>query len=458
VKTRFLLAVAATGLALSTDALAFKVFEDQDKGIVVNVGVLLQPWAQYTKPKVGPPGAQWANGQGSALVGAPSTEEEGNGTGGSQAVNPSMDFFLRRARFIVSGTALKDIGFFFSVDQPDYGIGGSFGGLERNKRPFFIQDAFLTYQFAPEFKIDAGMMSVPMARHTIESAATLNALDFHSSVVRFPTGKNYHDTGVEVRGTVNFGAPVDLNYRLGLFEGVRNLGAEETPVEPVGATYPKLNDGGDPRVTGQLRLTHGSGESDFFLKGIYFSPTPIFSVGVGVDYQPKAVLKLAIPSPDPMDPSLGVGPQPGTYLTLSADAFVEYPFSADDEVLFKVNAFQYSEGWSRIQDSNMLEQGGVAGFAELGFRHAWIEPIVGIDYLKAKASDVAPITQRDSQILAYHGGVNFWINQHTFNVKLDVTTRQIQKEGRVSSTQTDQSLEKFTHQDMLATVQGQVFF
>ena len=59
VRTRFLLAVAATatGLVVSTDALAFKVFEDPDKGIVVNVGVLVQPWFQFTKPKVGSPGS-----------------------------------------------------------------------------------------------------------------------------------------------------------------------------------------------------------------------------------------------------------------------------------------------------------------------------------------------------------------------------------------------------------------
>ena len=105
-RTRFLLAVAATatGLVVSTDALAFKVFEDPDKGIVVNVGVLVQPWFQFTKPKVGPPGtaampampgtpAQESSlGQSSALVGAPSTTLEGNGTGGSPAVNPSFDF------------------------------------------------------------------------------------------------------------------------------------------------------------------------------------------------------------------------------------------------------------------------------------------------------------------------------------------------------------------------------
>ena len=43
---------------------------------------------------------------------------------------------------------MKDLSFFASVDQPDYGIGGSFGGLERNKRPL-IQDAFLTTSSRP---------------------------------------------------------------------------------------------------------------------------------------------------------------------------------------------------------------------------------------------------------------------------------------------------------------------
>jgi len=471
VRTRFLLAVAATatGLVVSTDALAFKVFEDPDKGIVVNVGVLVQPWFQFTKPKVGPPGVAGTPaspgmaatdsslGQSSSLVVAPSTQLEGNGTGGSPAVNPSFDFFLRRARFIISGS-MKDLSFFASVDQPDYGIGGSFGGLERNKRPFFIQDAFLTYQIAPEFKIDAGMMSVPFSRHTVESSGTLNTLDFHSDVVRSPTGKNYHDTGVQFRGTVGIGqgasGPLAINYRVGMFEGVRNLAAEETPVEPVGANYPKLNEKGIPRFAGQVRFTIGS-ESDFFMKGIYFSNTPIISFGVGADYQPNAVLKLAIPNDDPM---LAIGPLAGTYTALSADVFIEYPMSNDQEVILKGNAFKYNEGWSRIEGSTLLETGGTAFFGEAGYRFGQFEPVLGVDYLAAKDSDVAPITQRDHRILSYHGGLNYWVSQHTFNLKLDVTSRTIQKEGRKTQTQMGQDTEHFTHQDLIGTLQAQVFF
>ena len=50
------------------------------------------------------------------------------------------------------------------------------------------------------------------------------------------------------------------------------------------------------------------------------------------------------------------------------------------------------------------------------------------------------------------------MNQHTFNLKLDVTSRQIQKEGRKTATQAGQETEKFTHQDLISTLQAQVFF
>jgi hypothetical protein len=426
---------------VSSQALAYTVFEDEDKGITVNVGVLLQPWMQGTGPVHA--------GQGSAGIGAPSTLQEGDAVNAGKAANPSVDFFLRRARLYVGGTAFKHLSFFASVDQPDLGIDGSFGGVEQNHRPFFIQDAFLTYTFAPEFKIDAGMMSVPFARHTIESAGTLNGLDFHTDVVRFPTGKAYHDTGLEFRGTIG-GA---LNYRLGFFEGVRQLAAEETPVEPVGATYPDLNKDGVPRVAGQLRYNLVGTESDFFLKGIYFSPTPIISIGVGADWQPNAVLKLEIPN---ADPNLDVPPQPGTYTAFSADIFVEYPFSADDELILKANAYQYGEGWSRIQDATSLETGGIAAWGEVGFRHGLIEPILSVDYLKAKDSAVAPITRRDQAILAYHAGADIWVQQHTFNVKVDFGLRQKKIDAR--RTQTDSTFDNFKHEDLFATVQGQVFF
>jgi hypothetical protein len=97
------------------------------------------------------------------------------------------------------------------------------------------------------------------------------------------------------------------------------------------------------------------------LKGIYFSPTPLVSVGVGADWQSHSVYKL--------------DGERGDYFAFSADVFVEYPFSADDEIIAKANFFNYAEGTSTIGGSN-LPAGGVAYFGELGFRHAWIEPIV----------------------------------------------------------------------------------
>ena len=82
----------------------------------------------------------------------------------------------------------------------------------------YIQDAFLSYTFAPEFKIDAGMMLVPFSHHTIEGAIGLNTLDYHADMIRLPAGKVWRDNGVQFRGML--GGTL-IHYRLGIFEGVR---------------------------------------------------------------------------------------------------------------------------------------------------------------------------------------------------------------------------------------------
>jgi hypothetical protein len=164
-------------------------------------------------------------------------------------------------------------------------------------------------------------------------------------------------------------------------------------------------------------------EPDFFLKGIYFSATPIVSVGVGADFQPNSTYQLD-------------GGR-GNYFALSVDAFAELPFSAEDELIVKANFFNYAEGTSTIAASS-LPAGGIALFGEVGFRHDFIEPVVFVEYLKAR---------RDSlTILSPHVGVNFWAMKHTFNVKTDFGYRQTDRDGLPPL------------KDILWTTQGQVFF
>jgi hypothetical protein len=400
VKARLLLASVVASLSLSSPAFAAPVLVDAEKGIAVNLGAFLQPWFQMTVPT--------ASGGGSPGVGAP------------DGSSPSFDFFLRRVRLMAFGSVTPQLSFFIETDQPDFGKGGNFTSS------MFIQDAFLTYAFAPQFKVDAGMMLVPFSRHTIEGAIGLNAIDYHGQLIRLPAGKIWRDTGVQVRGLL---LQDRLHYRLGIFEGVRNGAQVFDPPPPntmAPPTPPALNDAGLPRVTGQLRYNLMGSEADFFLKGIYFSPTPLISFGVGADLQHNAVY---------------VGADPGTYFALSVDAFVEYPFSADDEVIVKANFFHYSDGRSWVPGQSALANGGFGFFFEAGYRHGFIEPLVYIEYLRGGDDTL--------EIISPHVGVNCWVTQHNFNLKADVGYRRT---DAFVGTGID------TNEDILLTVQSQLYF
>ncbi len=398
------------------------MFSDKDKGVSLNVGALIQPWLAASAPDHAE--------KGTAGVGAPSGPD-------GRAKRLSVDTYLRRARFILSGNVSKHLSFFMDTDQPDWGKGGSFSGHGSEfSSPFFVQDAFLSYEFAPELKLDAGMMLLPFSHQTLEGAASLNTLDYHADMIRFPTAKNFRDTGIQLRGVIQD----RLSYRVGIFEGVRNAGALETPAEPVGASYDDLNQHGVPRVTGQLRANIIGKEDDFFFKGLYFSPKPIVSIGVGGDYQPNAVLKLST--------------KPGTYYALGGDVFVEYPFSAEQELLVKAAFAKFAEGWSRIGHSGALETGGITAFGELGYRIKSIEPLAYVEYLHAKSSPVNPITTRPHASLGAHVGINYFVDQHRFNLKLDAGYRQLQQENRGNGA----IPRPLTYTDLMATLQGQVAF
>jgi hypothetical protein len=400
VKTRCSAIALYAVLLIGKAAMAVPLYTDEAKGVAVNVAVLAQPWFQVTAPT--------SAGQGSPGIGAADGE------------SPSFDFFLRRVRLMAYGSITKELSYFVETDQPNLGKAGDF------TTSMFIQDAFLTYAFAPEFKIDAGMMLVPLSHHTIEGAIGLNAMDYHSDLIRFPAGKIFRDTGIQFRGLLFNNL---LHYRVGIFEGVRQA-AVPAPAMPPAVPLPPLNDNGLPRFAAQLRLNILGDESDFFLKGIYFTPKPLVSVGLGADVQSKAVRKL--------------NGEPGTYAALSADVFVDYPFSENDELIVKANFFNYSEGASGVTGSTALAAGGIACYAEAGFRHGWFEPLAFVEYLEAKNDTLT--------IVSPHVGANFWIQKHTFNIKADLGYRSTKRPAVAPATG------DVTLKDMLGTVQAQVFF
>ncbi len=409
-KYAFVLCCAAVVL-WAPPARAVQVFEDKDKGVALKIGVLLQPWFQLTSP-----GSRGGTGPCGSATRTTCSAGIGSPEGG-----PSYDFYLRRTRLLLYGSATKQLSFFVETDEPNLGKGGAYATTT------FIQDAFLSYAFAPEITLDAGLMLVPLSHHTIEGATGLNGLDYHAEMIRFSTGRIWRDVGVQLRGML---LDDHLHYRLGVFEGVRNSAVPAPPMPPV-PPPPPLNERGLPRVTAHVRGNILGSEKDFFVKGIYFSETPIVSVGVGVDFQSNAMYK--------------VNGDRRKYLALSGDVFAELPFGDDMELVGKAAAFYYAEGTLTIGSSN-LPQGGITAFGEVGFRIAWIEPIVSLDYLQARKNPPPAPAEPAVKVIAPHGGVNFWIDKYTLNVKTDVGYRRVTRPTLA------------TTKDVLWTTQMQLFF
>jgi hypothetical protein len=413
---------------------AAPIFKDEEKGITVNVDVLVQPTFQMTMPG--------SNGGGPGPCGSEDRNRCSAGIGNARGDGPAYDFFLRRTRLRVWGTATKDLAYFADTDEPNIGKGGNFAVSPGT----YIQDAFLSYTVIPEFKVDAGLMLVPLSHHTLEGANSLNALDYHSDLIKFPAGRVFRDTGVQFRGI----ALMDhLHYRLGIFEGGRNTALPALPAATAtqGApTRTTLNPGSVPRFTAHLRGNILGSEPDFFMKGIYFTEKPIVSVGVGADFQPNGVIM-----PDGSH---------GHYLAGSFDVFADYPLTKVDEIIFKGNFFVWGKGQGvagtlttvgavagaagapgpggRVQAGGPTAYGAKAFYVEAGFRHDFIEPILFFEVLKGNRETVS--------LIAPHAGVNLWVMKHDFNVKTDFGYRRTERKAET------------TLKDIIWTTQAQLFF
>jgi hypothetical protein len=331
-------------------ALALNLY-DKD-GTQLNVAILLQPQVR--------------------VVG------DANPSGG-----PSTDLYLRRARLLVHGALTSSISFFLETESPNLGLDGDFSS------PFVLLDAYASFRVVRALSVDAGLILVPLSHHATQGAVSLSTLDYHSALLRFPRtlGRAGRDVGVQLRGLV---LDDHLHYRVGVFNGIE--GAAPAADAPVGT--PTVNADDVPRVSGQLRVNLLGKESGFFFQGIYFTQTPLLSVGVGADFEPDA---------------LRVGSTTSHYLALSADAFLDLPLGEADELVAQVAFHHYDQGEGSANTGN-------GGFVEVGWRHEFLQPVVSLDLFDA-AADTA-------DTVAWKVGANVWLSKHAASVKLEggVTT------------------------------------
>ncbi len=330
----------ALAVAFAGRAHAEKITIDADT--FVNLGVLIQPQITATE-------------------------------GGSPSGDVATDFFLRRGRLILSGQIDPRISFVFITDQANWGKGGDYGA------PFLIQDALASYKVAPELTLSAGFLLLPFLRHNYTSAGSLNGIDFHAAVIKFPAGRAFRDMGVEARGLV---ADDKVYYRVGVFNGVAGKAAT--------MTTPDVNRHDAPRMVGTLRYNLLGKEDGYAFPGIYFAKAPIVNVGVGIDWQPSII-----------------GADHRRYLAYTIDGFADYPFTPDHELVVHGALIGY-----RHYQSGSARDNALAWYLEAGFRVHQVEPVASVEYFNGTAPG--------TRLTTFRIGLNVWLAEHKYNLKTEL--------------------------------------
>jgi hypothetical protein len=271
------------------------------------------------------------------------------------------NLFLRRIRFLAGGKLTKKLSFFLESDAPNLGKKGFDG--KRNS-DIFLQDAYLSYAFRPEFQLDGGMLLVPVSHNSQQSAASLLTVDYapYSFLASDPTrSKTGRDYGIQARGYIK----KHFEYRMGVFRGNRN------------------HDGAFPyRYTARFVYYPFEAETAFFYTGTTHGQKKIVGIGASFDRQDN-------------------------YSANAVDLFVDLPVRKGDAFTAQVNFIRYdgSTTFTSLAQQNtwMLE-------SSYYVKKARISP-----FLQYASRDITkPGVADEKKVL---GGIAFWPLKHRLNVK-----------------------------------------
>ena len=270
------------------------------------------------------------------------------------------DFYLRRVRLLAKGQLGSYFNFFIGTLNLDMGKGGDFSGRTT------IGDAWMEAVVAKELKVDVGLLKLPFSRHGGQGGGTLHGIDFHGTFLKSGVSFSQRDVGVMARGLL-FNELID--YRIAILDGVEPGGEDDLP-----------------RFMGRLGINIFDSEPAFFFKGTHLGKKKVLSFGLTFDLQP------------------GVGGDDGKSLLYSFafDGFLDLPLG-DNGLIATINAYLYGPGGAVPE--------GIGLWADLGFRIRAVEPLVALEWF-------APSDGDTGKRLSVLGGVNWWMDGHRSNLKL----------------------------------------
>ena len=279
----------------------------------------------------------------------------------ASATQTDANLFFRRLRFLAGGKITSKLSYFVESDCPNLGKKGNDG---TRYTEMFLQDAYLSYAFRPEFQLDGGMILIPISHNSQQSAASLLAVDYgaYSFLASAPTrSKTGRDYGLQARGYIS----KQFEYRVGVFRGNRNHGGD----------FPY-------RYMARFVWYPMEADTGFFYTGTTHGAKKIVAIGGGIDRQ-------------------------GDYSANSADIFIDQPLPNGDAVTVQADYIHYDGGSS---------------FQSLAKQNTWM--VEGSYYFKKlKLGPFLQYSSRDFDDPAslgdakVQGGIAYWIQKHRINIK-----------------------------------------
>jgi hypothetical protein len=184
----------------------------------------------------------------------------------SAQTDTAQDMYLRRARLLVGGQIAPKWTFFIETDSPNIGKGEADG--TRTAGDVYLQDWAISYNHGDAFKLDMGMLLIPFAHNSTQSAASLLPVDYgaFSFIQSTPEDSRVgRDYGVLARGYL---ADKHFEYRVGAFSG--NRGNDST---------------NDFRYVGRVVYHVFEPEAGLFYSGTNLGKKKILSIGAAIDSQ-----------------------------------------------------------------------------------------------------------------------------------------------------------------------------
>lgn len=271
------------------------------------------------------------------------------------------NLYFRRLRLLFGGKLTDKWSYFFETDSPNLGKSDAAGN--KNRGDVYIQDFFVTYNQSASFKVDFGLILIPISRNSQQSAATHLTSDYgpYSFLNSGPTASNVgRDYGVQFRGLA---ANNKLEYRFGVFDG--NRGASD-----------------DFRYAGHVMYNVFDTETGMFYTGNNLGKKRQLAFGFGFDTQDD-------------------------YQATAFDFFYDQPVGDSSAFTFQADLIQYDGGdtFSSLpeQDALLVEVGYLAG----GKWQPWVQ------YAERDFADAA-LSDTDSTFF----GVNYRMKGHNQVLRL----------------------------------------